>query len=359
MNHKSPILIIHERDDGRTARRFVAALCFMEFYVLFVYYGHAIWNTNGGSWPGFGTADQFNEWVRVALFASTPLLYLCGRGLLRSGERHGRWLWLGIVGLLAICLMEGIAAAIASVVFNQGFGAFFPKFQSIIPDEIFDGVHAAFFHLPLWATLVTLSIVTRTRRTRRPSDRSPWVYCAAVYCFTLMAAAAFNQSHIGGEFGHAMGSVSTFPGIQYSFHVIVALLLLATGVLLIRGSRLARSIALIIAAMSAVAIWMSWFHVAWLINNSVETLLNTVRFSTPVERPYTWTQHDFVWLFVLPAHYLLPWILIALYAWRVPMRKPTDDGTPFPRRLCGRCRYNLFGCEAEICPECGSRLSAD
>ncbi len=51
-----------------------------------------------------------------------------------------------------------------------------------------------------------------------------------------------------------------------------------------------------------------------------------------------------------------PWVLIAFYAWRVPMRKPADDGSPYPRRYCGNCYYNLYGVDSQRCPECGVEL---
>ena len=46
------------------------------------------------------------------------------------------------------------------------------------------------------------------------------------------------------------------------------------------------------------------------------------------------------------------------YAWKAPMRKPPDDGTPFPRRFCGKCYYNLHGIEANRCPECGTEFES-
>ncbi|MBI4582099.1 MAG: hypothetical protein HY718_20550 [Planctomycetes bacterium] len=51
-------------------------------------------------------------------------------------------------------------------------------------------------------------------------------------------------------------------------------------------------------------------------------------------------------------------LLIAIYARRYPMRVPPEDGSPWPRRYCGQCGYNLHGIEAAECPECGRRLVA-
>jgi hypothetical protein len=51
-----------------------------------------------------------------------------------------------------------------------------------------------------------------------------------------------------------------------------------------------------------------------------------------------------------------PWILIARHIRRHPMRLPVDDGSPWPRRYCGRCMYNLHGIDAATCPECGRTL---
>jgi len=61
--------------------------------------------------------------------------------------------------------------------------------------------------------------------------------------------------------------------------------------------------------------------------------------------------------FVTPVWLAGPWILIAVFAGRYPKRLPHDDGSPFPRRYCGHCGYNLHGLRDPICPECGQSQS--
>ena len=42
------------------------------------------------------------------------------------------------------------------------------------------------------------------------------------------------------------------------------------------------------------------------------------------------------------------------------MRLPPEDGTPYPRRYCGNCYYNLHGLDtAERCPECGEPVPSE
>ncbi|MCB9853904.1 MAG: hypothetical protein H6819_12460 [Phycisphaerales bacterium] len=358
MATKSPILVIHEQDSDQTARRFVALLCLMEFYVLFVTYGTGIWNSNGDFWTGPTNTSLYGEWTRIALLTSTAFLYLCGRGLWRGGRRHSLWLWTGIVGLSAIIVVEAVAAAIVSMNTDLSIQGLLSASPNRTLDVLWFGVQAASFHLPLWTALVILMLVTRANSRWRKNDKALWVYCAAGYCAGWVVAEIFERTAIAPAFGPIIGTALSNIGIQHAPFIAIVLVLLTTAVLLFRASPLARSTALMTATINAVAVGANWFVITWLVRVSTKALLYQVPFSTPVSTPYFGTKHDFMWLLVLPVHFVLPWLLIAGYAWRVPMRKPPDDGTPYPRRYCTNCHYNLFGNTADQCPECGHALRA-
>jgi hypothetical protein len=59
---------------------------------------------------------------------------------------------------------------------------------------------------------------------------------------------------------------------------------------------------------------------------------------------------------VAPVQWAGPWFLVAMFAYRAWMHPLPDDRSPYPRRYCGRCRYNLLGVTSPRCPECGSEL---
>lgn len=331
----------------------------MEFYASFVCYGLTVWNTNGEFYTGPLNIQLSDDRVGIPLVAGTAFIYLCGRGLWRGGRNESRWLYVGIFGLLSIILFEGTVAAMDSMIFDSSLSpaGLRDVLDAITPTTLLAGTQAAFFHFPLFVTLSVLWLVTRLNSRWHRNDKSLWIYCAAAYCLAWVPAAAIETSMARMTFDPAMPDFTSIPGSQYAIGIVDVALLVSTAIFLLRGSRIARSTASMMATVNTVAVVTNWFILAWLVNISIDALMYLVPFSTSVDMPYTCTKHDFMWLFVLPAYYVLPWLLIAGYAWRVPMRKPPEDGTPFPRRYCAKCLYNLYGNKSDRCPECGSPLT--
>jgi len=351
-----PVLVVEEFDRSRSAMRLVAALCLMEFYASFVSSGNSIWRVENSYSVTLMADALMNESARIPIFICTVFLYLCGRGLWRSGRFERHWLLVGIVGVAALILLETVAVTVGPV--DTLFLALRSKSDDLA-SRLLSGMEAASVHLPIWVSLIVLWFVTKPSFQSKQKHIVPWVYCAAAYCLASIPEAISPSGFVHVSFDYAISQFPSVPGNQYVALSVNVALLIVTAVLLLKGSWLARSMALVIATINAVGIGVSWFLLAWLVRIACIALYHRVPIATPIDTSYILTSHDFFWLFVLPAHYLFPWLLIAAYAWRVRMQLPPDDTTPFPRYYCAVCLYNLYGLESEQCPECGSVLAGE
>lgn len=132
---------------------------------------------------------------------------------------------------------------------------------------------------------------------------------------------------------------------------------------LLTGSKHTRLIAVTLATIEIAAVTILTI---WGLPNQVRTGIEALYLSVPfphdpLPSPFPWglyllNSDSFRFLFIDTARQAGPWILIALFAGKYPMRVPPDDGSPFPRRYCGHCWYNLHGIDLSVCPECGRQL---
>ena len=351
MHHAEPILVRNEHDRPQHWRRFVAALCFMEYYVVFVHAGLAIWDDDFGLWFDPTAAVLRLTWPRIPLLVGAAILYLCGRGLWRGGRSTRIWLGLGIVGVFSMVVCEVVAGAIQSSSANPYFA---PRLATPIGTAILAGFGSASVHLVLLAVLAAGVWITRPHNRLLRTTTAPWVYCAAAYCLMSIPCGLLGQDNIAQMIGWAMFQRTSISSFFLLAGFISATFLAATAAALLYRSRLARTGALILAAANIVVAWNMWYPISKLVRIAIHALLMSLPLSAEIDEGAVWTQHDFLGLFVNPVRLVGPWLLIAIYAWKVPMRKPPDDGTPFPRRFCGNCYYNLRGIEANRCPECGT-----
>lgn len=208
---------------------------------------------------------------------------------------------------------------------------------------------------PLVACLGTSLVFQRTRSQKRHFHTSRWVVLAAVWCL----AVAFVEP-LGGAIGYAFEYYATPFHMQSLAPFVYSLPVLLTSLLLLRASFLARSAALIVAAVGVVVAAESAYTVPWLVNMAIHAL-NLSASGYPGGLPYSWvhTREEFLGVFVQSVALVGPWLLIAVHARFVPMQAPLEDGSPYPRRYCGRCFYNLYGLEADHCPECGRALRSE
>ncbi len=355
MHHAAPILVRHKHDRPQHWRRFVAVLCFMEYYVTFVHAGLAIWGDGHGLWLDPTAAVLRLTWTRIPLLVGAAMLYLCGRGLWRSRRSERTGLWVGVVSLFLMVVCEVVAGAIWSSSAN-------PYFATRSATPIGTAILAAFgsgsVHLVLLAVLIVGVWITRPDNRLLKTTTAPWVYCAAAYCLMSIPCGLLGQDDIAYMIGWAMFQRTSISSFFLLAGFISAAFLSATAAALLYRSRLARTGALILAAANIVVVWYNWYPISKLVRIAIHALLMSVPLQAQLDESAVWTQHDFLGLFVNPVRLVGPWLLIAIYAWKVPMRKPPDDGTPFPRRFCGNCYYNLRGIEAGRCPECGTEFES-
>ena len=351
MHHAEPILVRNEHDRPHHWRRFLAALCFMEFYVTFVYAGLAIWDDDHGlSLDAWAEMLQI-PWVRIPLFVGAAMLYLCGRGLWRSRRSEKTWLWVGIASVFLMIVCEVVAAAMWS---SRGNPYFAPRSATPIGAAILAGFRSGSVHYVLLAALAVGAWHTRPNNRLLRTTTAPWVYCAAAYCLMSIPCGLLGQDYTALTFGWALFQWTSNSSFFLLAGFVSAALFIATAAALLCRRRVARTIALVIAAVNIVGVWYHWYPLSMLVRLAIHALMMATPLRAQVDESPIWTQYDFLSLFVDPLRSVGPWLLIAIFAWKVPMRKPPDDGTPFPRRFCGNCYYNLHGIEASRCPECGT-----
>ena len=355
MPHAEPILVRNENDRPHHWRRFLAALCFMEFYVTFVYAGLAIWDDDPGLSLGAWAEVLQIPWSRIPLLVGAAMLYLCGRGLWRSRRSEKTWLWLGIVIVFLMIVCEVVAAAMWS---SRGNPYFAVRSATPIGTAILAGIRSGSVHYVLLAVLGVGVWITRPNNRLLRTTTAPWVYCAAAYCLMSIPGGLLGQDNVAQMIGWAMFQRTSISSFFLLAGFISVALLIATAAALLCRSPLARTGALILAAANIVVVWHIWYPISMLVRIAIRAMMMSLPLSAEIDEGAVWTQHDFLGLFVNPVRLVGPWLLIAIYAWKAPMRMPPDDGTPFPRRFCGKCYYNLHGIEANRCPECGTEFQS-
>jgi hypothetical protein len=330
-------------------RRFLAILCLMEFYTAFVRGGTMLWE----SWTGRDSDLSIIEipfWVNVLLTLRAASLFACGRALWFESKHTRHWIVLVLVLTLSSILCGTWAA-------NQGlvrWGAMTSwamnwSWRAVNIYVLSDSAKM----LPVLACLIAAFIAERRRRASRSFAMASWVFVAATWCF---ASAIAEQMQAG--VASRMGAYASFFTMPALVSLAYSALFVLTGLLLIRRSFLARSTALILAAIGATVAAEWTYELPWLFNTAIHALYLSVP-GYPGGLPYHWvhTREEFVGACVESVRLVGPWLLIALYARFVPMRTPPDDGSPYPRRYCRKCLYNLHGLESDRCPECGSELA--
>ena len=337
-----PIIVQHEHERPRDWQRFVAVLCFMEFYVTFVYAGTSLWSDDPKIffYPWLSHAAP---WACIAMMGGALLLFVAGRGLWCGRGPEERWLWLGLVSVCVLLALEVLSIGLA----QAGFAP--------TPLHAAQQFASCAYVAPLGALILCIPL-THARSRLRETGTAAWVYCAAAFCLASVPGWIFRGHATMASVGYAGWRTTGNYAYVLVAHLANGALPLVTCVALLLRKRTARTAALIVATVVGVSQWYDWYPLSQLVRVATGAL--RLRHGFPDIGSRVWTNHDFVSLFVEPVRVIGPWLLIAIYAWRVPMRKPPEDGSPFPRHFCGKCHYNLHGAVSTICPECGSELAA-
>lgn len=330
---KTRIIIQEESHTPGDWRPFVAGLCFIEFYTQFVSWGqHLVLFIREEHRPTPLDKTALVLLLRCAiglLCASAFLGY--GRALWQKRPTTGYWLTrviaLSVASIAATFLtMDDLSVPNSWRWFRYLIGATWASAPNNLP----------------WLGLLLAGVWDAYRRRNRHARAASWVTFATIWC-------AFTVPY-WCDWGWLLPrDRETVTGLTVT---------VLTGLCLMMRRKEARSFAMGTGAVSAVPViqsvrlWMILTHAA-----CVGVLVST---HEPLPLP-SWSsfflyRDVFKLLCVDLVGVSGPWVLIAIYAWRVPMLVPPDDGSPFPRRYCGKCLYNLHGIDSPRCPECGSEL---
>ncbi len=358
MPYAAPILVQTRSDTGTDWRRFVAVLCFIEFYSEFVCAGHSLHWTWTMSWMwSFAPAERWCETVEYSLrVLRAGAMFGLGRALWRNLPTDWRWL-LWCVGFSLIwAAAVGVRATIASRPEAYWILAPYVPVTSRPLIVLMDSS----LQLPWLVVLIAYVAASRVFNSRLQAVNM-WVVVAASWCIAHQVAAlaeVYNPIRALQYWPRGLA----FPLGRPLLVAIACLIPSLVGICLLFVPGLAKLLALCTAG-SVLTILLgssvSFFGELW---SSAQTLYLSAPHELPTH-PTAWTffllnSSAFDSYFVSSVRYVGPWLLIAYYAWRVPMRQLPDDGSPFPRRFCGRCLYNLHGLTSDRCPECGASLLA-
>ncbi len=327
---------------------FIAGLCFIEFYDVFVRSGTRGWGMLGEArrinqlqldWP---SADVIMTLLRAIAFL------LLGRALWRG---HGIRLWTGIA---VVTTIAGFVTAAQSTVWQYRASTGIPLFTPPTLGSVFAGELIQF--LPWGFLLVTGIIAAYRPRMGLYRGRPPWVLVAGSWCAGLFAASALpvglNSNWMWTGFSFWVHDVPWFSPVAIAAPALLSVAMLS-------GWRATRLIALACAILNA----LPGVAGAYVITDLVNTAINALMYSIPgnPQNPIPWpwilfNQHFFQATAVEAVAQAGPFLFIAYFARRYRLRAPVDDGSPYPRIYCGKCLYNLRGLQGDVCPECGTRL---
>lgn len=358
MDHATLIIESEQAERSANWRRFVAILCFIQFYSGLVSHGFELYwmlrnRRNDGPFDDFESYQVFSLGCRIGFCI---LLYGLGRSLWYGTARS--WVW--VRRLLVMWAFTMAANVLALLEQWRTLGST----VSFVPPGL-DGwridvkpvaaIVANVDSLPWIGLLIVATMVARPR-LQPPSDSGqgqPWVWLAATWCFCWLLGSVLCL-HPSSRSWNVRFELRTADAAWAEWFYCTGVL--GVGVLLLLQRRYARTVALAIAMTELTVIGLQFYRSGLRQYSAIQGLFAGARGLNP--RP-SWTlvlgnQPAFLLLFVDTVASAGPWLLIAWYGWRVSMKTLPDDGSPFPRRYCCRCHYNLRGLETTVCPECGT-----
>jgi hypothetical protein len=283
------------------------------------------------------------------------LLYLCGRSLWYGG-RSARW-W---VGITIVALPAAVGASFACLLYSgAGIGTLLQHIGLKLPDWC-KWLGEFTFPLPWLMILLAAAWRLRPAAKRSPRGRCVWTYFAGIWCAgQAIDALTSGESLLNWELLRAL----EIRGLPTQWLLLAPLLPIVVALFLWTGYlRPARLLALALGAAAITVSCVEVYGYTLLSCSAIDALFYA--HNVPVSHRAALFPLGLVWanesmflgIFVQPIIEAGPWFLIAWYAWRAPIWVPPEDGSPYPRRYCGRCHYNLHGIDSSRCPECGHEL---
>lgn len=323
-------------------RRFLAVLCFIQFYIQFVCKGYSLW-CSLGYWVGSEYEyNLFYLFSHIVGFLRAIAFWGFGRALWRNKPFASCWL----IVIVASSIMSFYVGILELANYDLGGSVHWAWFGFEIKQIIARAIELAIEHLR-WFLLLVVGMVYLLRPRRwEASARRPWdmlaVACSLAVSIENLCLGEWSWwSNIERE-AIIIFSLRLSPWLSIA-HIIMPLL---TTIVLYLCFRISGLFAMILVAGETLAVFCT---LRWCLPPSMQS---------DGSFPYILNTGFFFNFFVWWVYYAGPWLLIAIYCCRVPMRLPSDDGSPFPRYYCNRCRYNLHGLEIQQCPECGQFFKA-
>jgi hypothetical protein len=351
-----PTVVIREQPDQPTDwRKFVAILCFIEFYSQFVLHGQGVSLFLRPPREALNDEAFYVVLHGGLAMMRAVMLYGYGRALWFNKPSACRWLLRAIVVSLSMS-----AVVIVDVCFGSP-----PR-----PLHYIDWMSQSGFsstnsrataallrnadHLPWLLALLTGAWSVRHHRGPGASRVKPWVFIAAAWCLGIIPLPFWQSLETTGRLFPLSWWLSIYSLPISALLPAYGLVPLVVGVLLVLTRKIARTLALLPVVTDLVVILLSTYRLNLYCWAAIEAMLLNVEQKAPFWTIFLLNQQTFQWLFAEFPATVGPWLLIAFYTWRVPMRWPAEDGSPHPRRYCGRCGYNLHGVTSDCCPECGT-----
>lgn len=352
MEATARVIVQHGPNEQQHWRRFAAVMCFILFYYHFVTFGSKVWNANQ-RW--IADIAEPNKALAFVGMITTIAFYLAGRTLTLRRTFSVIWLIIPITNMILIRVLQ--AADQSSHGIYIGPFAPYPGIK-LQPTTAFLVELAR--DVPWMGVCVVGLWCSRSAYQAREHKRPVWVWMALAWCAGQLAV-LFLHNSIEYELRKALASMHA-----EDFALPMSLILPALTILLLYTAKdPARFTSFTHGSISLALAVFNAFWITELFHSPIIALLASSNepfnwYIHPLPLGSRFMSHDFfVWVFVEPVLHAGPWFVIAVFVWRAPLRVPADDGSPYPRRYCGHCHYNLQGIASERCPECGRALVFD
>lgn len=340
------------------ARQFSAGICLTVFFPTFVNGGLLLWEHR----PVRLGACEWEFWSGVSQLVLAGVMYGCARQLLRNGRFTRLWLLTGILFVMIALPHAGYSAWFGATELRRNPITDWLTRWFARPNSGYSWGYELkqLLHGLPWACALSVTWwLDRRPESRQWSRMQPWALVAIAWCLGQVPA-LWQSSELWMEL---MCYVPYDQVLDPPFW-LGCLLTVGSAVSLFLGDR-SRHVVLALATVLVARPIVEALTVSCLVGVAQNALYisvlrgRSIGFTAPHMYWFDCSLFNRDLFLVASVHSILlagPWLLIARYIRKHPARLPADDGSPWPRRYCGSCMYNLHGIESAVCPECGRQL---